>query len=71
MLSLGAIAFEESGNPAYANDLWLAPIKASQWGVANLNKTFHNSGQLAVGDLLPIFRYKSIGYFCEPGRPFR
>lgn len=50
MLSLGAIAFEESGNPTYANDLRLAAINAYQWGVANPNKTFYNSGQLAAGE---------------------
>lgn len=50
MLSLGAIAFEESGNPSYANELRLAATKAYQWGVANPNKTFYNSGQLAAGE---------------------
>ena len=50
MLSLGAIAFEESGNPTYASDLRLAAIKAYEWGVANPNKTFYNSGQLAAGE---------------------
>jgi len=50
MLSLGAIAFEESGNPSYASELRLAAIKAYEWGVANPNKTFYNSGQLAAGE---------------------
>ncbi len=50
IFALAAIQFNAAGQTAYATTLQTAAVNAWNWGVANPNVTFNNSGLVAAGE---------------------
>ena len=50
IFALAAIQFENIGQTAFANTLMNAAVNAWNWGVANPNITFYNSGIIGAGE---------------------
>lgn len=50
MFALGAIQFQSIGQSSYASILQTAAVNAWNWGAANQNVTFYNSGIIGAGE---------------------